>query len=107
MRSLETKDKVRLEFKNAPVMTVEECKGLEFQDCIIYNFFCDSSANARVLWLGILNWLTDVLPKLNHNENYKVLGQLPEGGYERLLECALAYNLKLDKDDLPSFEASK
>ena len=54
VRNLETQEKVRIDFPKALVMTVEECKGLEFEDCIIYNFFSDSDAGARVLWLGVL-----------------------------------------------------
>lgn len=48
VRDSETKKSVRLEFPTALVMTVEECKGLEFEDCIIYNFFSDSPADAHV-----------------------------------------------------------
>jgi len=119
VRTTESKSKVKIEFPTALVMTVEECKGLEFQDCIIYNFFSDSTADARGLWMGVLNWVKHLNQKLDSSvddlnlavgEMRGVLGSLAnKDGDERLLACALANKFKCGRDmnDVPPFEPSQ
>jgi len=120
VRNLETQEKVRIDFPKALVMTVEECKGLEFEDCIIYNFFSDSDAGARVLWLGVLSWAKKLLLKVQDSndsgdmavkEMRGVLGSLADAdGESKLLECAFSSSFRgsvADKNELPAFEPSK
>ena len=56
MRSEEAKARLPFELRRGLVLTVEESKGLEFDDTCVYNFFSDSPADRewRVL-NGLLN----------------------------------------------------
>ncbi|GKA33796.1 hypothetical protein Tco_0720225, partial [Tanacetum coccineum] len=53
--------------KNALVLTIVECKGLEFQDVLLYNFFGTSPLEdqSRVIYgyMKRYDWLEDKLPQ--------------------------------------------
>ena len=44
------------EFRDCLVLTVEESKGLEFNDVLVFNFFADSGASIND-WAGVDWWL--------------------------------------------------
>jgi hypothetical protein len=46
VRNQESKDNLPPQFDNALVLTIFECKGLEFDDVFVYNFYHDSPATA-------------------------------------------------------------
>ncbi|GAQ79821.1 tRNA-splicing endonuclease positive effector [Klebsormidium nitens] len=48
------------------VLTVHECKGLEFQDVLVYNFFSDSPLGVK--WRVVYNYLNNVRPSSAHSE---------------------------------------
>ena len=47
MRDQESKKKVPSVLQHALCLTVYECKGLEFEDVILYNFFNDAPDNVH------------------------------------------------------------
>jgi ATP-dependent exoDNAse (exonuclease V) beta subunit len=47
VRSQESKEKLPKELKQCLVMTVQEVKGLEFEDVFVYNYFTDSPENTN------------------------------------------------------------
>nr|GEU94011.1 UvrD-like helicase, ATP-binding domain, P-loop containing nucleoside triphosphate hydrolase [Tanacetum cinerariifolium] len=68
VRDDHTKTKVcEIVGKNALVLTIEECKGLEFQDVLLYKFFGTSPMEDqwRVIYryMKKYNWLEDKLPQ--------------------------------------------
>jgi hypothetical protein len=88
----------------------------QFEDIIIFNFFSDSPADARFIWLAVLTWVQDLLLKLHSSasaddekdaavtEMRAVLGKLVGKGAEAaLLSCAEAHNFK----GSATFDASK
>lgn len=85
----------------------------QFDDVIIFNFFSDSAADARFIWLAVLTWVQGLLLKLQGSGDAKdaavaemrcVLGKLTDRGEEaELLSCAEAHNFK----NSSAFEASK
>ena len=53
VRDKETKDKLcELCGQNAAALTVEEVKGMEFDDCIVYNFFSSSKLAGKWRFIG-------------------------------------------------------
>jgi hypothetical protein len=50
VRNVKEQDKLLSILPNALILTITEAKGLEFDDCLIYNFFSDSECSSwRVL----------------------------------------------------------
>ena len=50
MRDQESKKSVPPVLQHALCLTVYECKGLEFEDVILYNFFNDAPDSIREQW---------------------------------------------------------
>eukprot|EP00961_Rhodomonas_salina_P158055 2127755-Rhodomonas_salina.2 len=48
VRSQQAKAEAKKQFATALVMTVEECKGLEFSDAFLFNFFHDASGSTAL-----------------------------------------------------------
>lgn len=49
VRNQESKRKIPSFLRYALALTIQECKGLEFNDVVLFNFFTESTANWQIL----------------------------------------------------------
>lgn len=63
VRDQESKKRVPSVLQHALCLTVYECKGLEFEDVILYNFFTDAPQSVSDQWKLMSSLVVEKVPK--------------------------------------------